>query len=91
MMNAKPVAAPAAASIAANDNRQAPRIVRATPPVAGRTLNPGYCPREADGKRVHVTLANGHGGTSWAADGRNGCRWSIMGTPFDIEFYEVVA
>lgn len=26
MINAKPVAAPAAASIAANDNRQAPRI-----------------------------------------------------------------
>jgi hypothetical protein len=37
MINAKFVAAPAAASAAANDNRQAPRIVRATPPVAGRT------------------------------------------------------
>lgn len=37
MINANFVAAPAAASAAANDNRQAPRIVRATPPVAGRT------------------------------------------------------
>ncbi len=37
MINAKFVAAPAAASAAANDNRQARRIVRATPSVAGRT------------------------------------------------------
>ena len=40
MMNAKSMAAPTAASVAAIENRQAPRTVRATPPVAGKTLNP---------------------------------------------------
>jgi len=40
MMNAKSMAAPTAASVGANDNRHAPRTVRATPPVAGKTLNP---------------------------------------------------
>jgi len=40
MMNAKSMAAPTAAPVAANDNRQAQRIARATPPVLGKTLNP---------------------------------------------------
>jgi hypothetical protein len=40
MMNAKSMAAPTAAPAAANDNRQAPHIVRATRPIVGKTLNP---------------------------------------------------
>lgn len=61
--------------------------------------NPGYCPADAEGRRVRVLLANGaigacdDGPTSapgWAADGRNGCRWSITGHPFDIAEYQVV-
>lgn len=63
------------------------------------TPNPGYCPAEAHGKRVRITLANGrlgkcdNGLTSppgWAADGRGGCRWSRTGSPYDIAAYEVV-
>ena len=61
--------------------------------------NPGYCPDEARGKRVQVTLANGMAGTTdgnpmsplgWPADGRNGCRWTLTGFPFDIKDYEVI-
>lgn len=56
--------------------------------------NPGHCPRAAVGKRVTGTLRNGDrfgqpGG--WPADGKAGCRWSLIGHPHDIEFFEVVA
>ena len=54
--------------------------------------NPGHLPHEAEGKRVRVGLANGHRPSEpWAADGRGACRWTLTGSPFDIEFYEVVA
>lgn len=51
--------------------------------------NPGFCPLEAEGKRVRVKLANGHVG-EWAADGRGGCRWTIEGHEHDIAEYEVI-
>ena len=63
------------------------------------TPNPGHLPPEAEGKRVRVHLRNGELGRTdnspmsppgWAADGRNGCRWSLTGHPFDIVEYEVV-
>ncbi|WP_425230233.1 hypothetical protein [Sphingomonas sp.] len=62
--------------------------------------NPGHCPAEAEGKRVRVRLAHGGIGDcdpnpmsppGWAADGRNGCRWSLTGSPYDIAEYEVIA
>lgn len=63
--------------------------------------NPGKCPPEAKGKRVNVILANGNPSKTysdidpmlkpgWAADGKNGCRWSITGEPWDIAMYEVI-
>ena len=61
--------------------------------------NPGHLPEEAIGKRVRVRLSNGSIGASdpnpmsppgWAADGRGGCRWSRIGSPFDIVEYEVL-
>ena len=61
--------------------------------------NPGYCPADAEGKRVKVWLAHGAVGATyddpmlpkgWAADGRGGCDWSITGSAFDIAFYEVL-
>jgi hypothetical protein len=62
--------------------------------------NPGYCPDRAKGKRVIVKLANGlicgrnpvsaTTPPGWAADGPQGCRWSIAGHPFDIANYEVL-
>lgn len=61
--------------------------------------NPGYCPAEAEGKRVRVRLAHGGIGkcdespmspSGWAADGQGGCNWRITGGPFDIAEYEVV-
>ena len=53
--------------------------------------NRGHCPPEAQGKRVNVILRNGERGkSSWAADGRSGCRWTLGGDPFDIIQYEVV-
>lgn len=62
--------------------------------------NPGYCPTGAAGKRVIVKLRNGRvcgrepvGNAlpaGWAADGRQGCRWSLTGDPFDIVAYEVL-
>lgn len=64
------------------------------------TRNPGRLPPEAEGKRVRVVLAHGAPGRcddnpmsppGWAADGRNGCRWSLTGRPHDIAFYEVIA
>lgn len=63
------------------------------------TPNPGFCPAEAEGKRVRVVLASGEAGRTddnpmsppgWAADGRAGCRWSITGSAFDIARYEVI-
>lgn len=59
--------------------------------MAGSKRNPGYCPPEAKGKRVDVTLANGNECKGWAADGSSGCRWSISGSDFDIERYQVAA
>jgi len=62
--------------------------------------NPGHLPPEAEGKRVRVRLACGRRGRcdnnpmsppGWAADGRNGCRWSLTGSPFDIAEDEVIA
>ena len=62
--------------------------------------NPGHLPEGAEGRRVRVVLANGRPGRSddnpmsppgWAADGRGGCRWTLLGDPFDIAYYEVIA
>ena len=62
--------------------------------------NPGRLPPEAIGKRVRVQLAHGGIGAcddgpmnppGRAADGRGGCRWTRTGSPFDIDFYEVIA
>lgn len=63
----------------------------------------GRCPAEAVGKRVVVELANGKvegvepvtaaHAAGWAASakGKNpGCRWSLIGDPFDIAFYRVL-
>lgn len=55
--------------------------------------NPGYCPAEAEGRRVKVLLAGDDEGATpreWQADGRGGCRWSIQGDRFDIREYEVI-
>lgn len=61
--------------------------------------NRGYCPPEAEGKRVRVRLAHGGMGTcdpnpmsppGWPADGNGACRWSFTGSPFDIAEYEVI-
>lgn len=61
--------------------------------------NPGYCPAEAEGKRVRVWLVHGGEGSyddnpmsppGWAADGRTGCSWTITGSQFDIAFYQVI-
>jgi len=51
--------------------------------------NPGYLPPEAVGKRIRALLVNG---TSFEgpADGRSGCDWTIIGSPFDIAEYEVL-
>lgn len=53
--------------------------------------NRGKCPTDAEGKRVRVLLANGAIAGPWPADGKAGCRWTIVGHPFDIKKYEVVA
>lgn len=64
------------------------------------TRNPGHLPSDAVGKRVHVVLAHGGRGRTddnptsppgWAADGRQGCRWTRTGCRFDIDYYEVIA
>lgn len=57
------------------------------------TPNPGYCPAEAEGKRVRVRLASDIEDTApreWPADGKLGCNWSIRGLPVDIAEYEVI-
>lgn len=66
----------------------------------GFTRNPGYCPVDAEGKRVEVILRNGShpspdpiaqavpGG--WAASGKGRCRWTLIGSPFDILQYRVI-
>jgi hypothetical protein len=46
--------------------------------------NQGHCPTKAAGKRVNVILRNGDEGKSWAADGRQGCRWTLTGDDYDI-------
>lgn len=56
--------------------------------------NTGHLPREAEGRRVRVRLANGQlagGAAGWPADGKGGCRWETQGHPFDIAYYEVIA
>lgn len=71
--------------------------------------NPGHLPEEAVGKRVRVVLEKDRASMrepeyadklnptckpGWAADGRDGCRWSIKKRGFppshDIAFYEVI-
>jgi len=62
--------------------------------------NPGFFPEVAKGKRVIVKLANGKvcgrepvtstTPPGWAADGKQGCRWTITGHPFDIANYQVI-
>lgn len=57
--------------------------------------NPGYCPAEAQGKRVHVVLRNGYDTrgkepAGWAATDKGACRWTLTGHPFDIEEFEVI-
>ncbi len=64
------------------------------------TRNPGRCPLAAQGKRVRGTLANGRrfgdvqvtpvAPLGWASDGRQGCRWTLTGSPFDLAEYEVI-
>lgn len=55
--------------------------------------NPGHLPAAAVGKRVRVQLTGGISSpaSGWPADGRGGVRWSRTGSPFDFEFYEVIA
>lgn len=55
------------------------------------TRNLGHLPIEAEGKRVRGRLRNGTAFSGWPADGRGACRWSLTRSPFDIEFYEVIA
>lgn len=57
---------------------------------AGWTKNLGRPPNKlkAEGKRVSVILANGMKPEgSWAASGRNACRWTLEGNDFDIAFF----
>lgn len=64
----------------------------------GMKPNPGYCPDEAKGKRVRVQLrqggivrdVEGPFPPGWAADGKNGCRWSKRGGAFDIVGFQVI-
>ncbi len=52
--------------------------------------NEGRLPRAAQGKRVRVKLRNGKmPPESWAADGKNGCRWTLTDDPHDIVAYEI--
>lgn len=62
-----------------------------------RRTNHGYCPRDAEGKRIHATLFSGtdtreKSPQGWAADGKWACNWSISTPPhpFEIQFYEVI-
>lgn len=65
----------------------------------GMLPNPGFCPQSMRDKRVVVQLANGRicgreqvtstTPTGWAADGRQGCRWTLTGDPFDIVGWQV--
>jgi len=52
------------------------------------------------GKRVRVQLAHGGIGRiddnpmsrpGWAADGKGGCNWRRTGSPFDIDYFEVIS
>lgn len=52
--------------------------------------NPGYLPDDTVRKRVNVVLRKGsRPAGSWAADGSNGCRWSLPGDARDFLEYEV--
>lgn len=52
--------------------------------------NPGHQPEETIGRRVKVKLRNGTFPLeSWAADGRNGCNWTLSNWPFDIIEWEL--
>lgn len=70
-----------------------------TPLRPGFRRNLGHLPDAAAGKRVEVVLATGaygrcDGGSTappgWAADGRGACRWTLTGSPFDIDQYRVL-
>ncbi|WCT75927.1 hypothetical protein [Novosphingobium humi] len=57
--------------------------------------NQGGMPGMVAGKRVHVRLRNGYDTRNaepmgWAADGRSGCRWNLLGSPFDIVEWELI-
>jgi hypothetical protein len=61
-----------------------------------RFRNEGYCPREADGQRIHATLFNGidtrdASPQGWPADGRGACNWRISRPPhpYDIKDWEI--
>ena len=54
------------------------------------TRNRGSLPAEAVGKRVRGRLRNGSPFRDWPADGRGGCRWTLIGDPHDIIDYEVI-
>lgn len=48
-------------------------------------------PRQAAGKRIRVKLRNGsEPAEDWAADGRAGCNWVLLGKPFDILMWKVI-
>jgi hypothetical protein len=52
--------------------------------------NQGFCPEEAFGKRVRVRLRNGlEPKETWAASGRDACRWTLENHPFDIMEWEL--
>lgn len=68
-----------------------PKAGDALPKIDGMLPNPGRLPAEAAGKRVIVELCNGIiSKGDWAADGQNGCRWTLTGNGWDIAFYEVL-
>jgi hypothetical protein len=63
------------------------RIVSLAP---GFKRNPGRCPEECKGKRVRVQLVNGTiPAETWAADGRDGCKWERSSFPFAIDGYQL--
>lgn len=49
------------------------------------TRNEGRLPPEAAGKRIRVKLRNGRvPPETWAADGRDACRWTLRDDSHDI-------
>ena len=76
------------------------RFHQVEPTTPGMKMNHGYIPAEARGKRVIVELRSGRvcgreqvsptAPLGWAADGKDGCRWSLTGDDWDIVGYEVI-